>query len=311
MQSLHFACSRGELFTRKRWHGIMCHEQWEDLQRKIGREVGKCGSKEMAKWVVHCGSSIYESVCSGAASSARAELLQWLLSRESGIYVRIQDRVTSLLVRVTGQASAQSCYSRVATGQRLYMDGSDMLSVALSLSSSGDLHGIEKTTSLPILQLLHSRGIGGADGVWTDATYKNIMMQAGLHDDLDVLQWAQQHAPTVWPDQLWKASDFSVSDPCTCWSLQCLQWAITQGCPWGLWPESLCRTAIGVKIDSSRAIKETGSHVVHGLMLMDALAAVQVETYIRVVYRSSSKQSSLAVATTTTTTKVQKGNTEL
>jgi hypothetical protein len=59
------------------------------------------------------------------------------------------------------------------------------------------------------------------------------------------------------PDQLWKASDFFVSGPDTCWSLQCLQWAIAQGRPWGVWPESVCRTAIDNKIlRSSETIKE-------------------------------------------------------
>jgi hypothetical protein len=56
------------------------------------------------------------------------------------------------------------------------MNGDDMLSLALSSGSSGDHasgdHGIEITPSLPILQLLHSRGIGGTDGLWTDDTYK-------------------------------------------------------------------------------------------------------------------------------------------
>eukprot|EP00953_Heterococcus_sp_UTEX-ZZ885_P007645 4613-Heterococcus_DN1.PRE.3 len=56
---------------------------------------------------------------------------------------------------------------------------------------------------LPMLQLLRARGIGGTDGVWTDDTYKTVMMHAGLHDGgLEVLQWARQHAPSVWPDQL-------------------------------------------------------------------------------------------------------------
>jgi hypothetical protein len=91
----------------------MCYEQWDDMQCMLGRELGKCGSKEMARWVVHCGSSIYESVCLGAASNGRAELLEWLFSKESGIYVRIQDRVTSLLVHVAGEASTFAVFESV------------------------------------------------------------------------------------------------------------------------------------------------------------------------------------------------------
>jgi hypothetical protein len=104
-----------------------------------------------------------------------------------------------------------------------------------------------------MLQLLHARGIGGPSGAWTDGTYKAVMMHAGVHDELAVLQWARQLAPAVWPDQLW-APPLCTGWLPKCWSLQCLQWAVSQGCPWGMWTDTICSTASDAKVVSSEAI---------------------------------------------------------
>jgi hypothetical protein len=350
-QSLEFACSRGELFDPRRWHGRMRYEQHEQC-RIIGREVGKCGSKEMIRWALHRASSIHEDVCAGAASSGRVDVLEWLFARRDchcwrscGVeecmlelaskantlavfkcvwkwvwrhhlkFTNSVDRTYSnsggernhFLIRYAGAAvqtgllealkwvldkgishtskrpynrwieSAagaghipmlqcimqqrefpKECYHDGAVFEALTnhhvaavewllsngftMDKDDMLEFAMADSDSVTFY--TDKPDLPMLQLLRARGIGGADGVWTDDTYKTVMMHAGLHDDLDVLQWARQYAPAVWPDQLWKPSHFYLSYPWySSWSLRCLQWAITQGCPWGVRPESVCRIA--------------------------------------------------------------------
>jgi hypothetical protein len=133
------------------------------------------------------------------------------------------------------------------------MNGDDMLSLTVSDLEDDSSH----IHDLPMLKLLHSRGIGGTDGVWSDDTYRTVMMHAGVKDELELLQWARQHAPTVWPDQLWEPSwRGSSMRPINCWSLQCSQWAISQGCPWGVWTEDVCRTAADVKVVSDKAMIE-------------------------------------------------------
>eukprot|EP00953_Heterococcus_sp_UTEX-ZZ885_P029672 15733-Heterococcus_DN1.PRE.2 len=381
-QSLVFACPQGALFERKRWHDDMCREEWEERWCNIGRELGKCGSKDMIRWALLRESRIHKNVCVGAASGGRADVLEWLFSRKadhfwqhSGVgkcmiesasnastlaafkcvwswvwrrhlksahkddctcgnssngctcsssdvdrdslingyagaavlaglpeaFVWILDKATSQTserpyqrwintaaraghipmlqcIREQSDFPAECYHTQFDDGSIWYngavyealtdhhvtavewlldngftMNGDDMLSLTVSDLEDDSSH----IHDLPMLKLLHSRGIGGTDGVWSDDTYRTVMMHAGVKDELELLQWARQHAPTVWPDQLWEPSwRGSSMRPINCWSLQCLQWAISQGCPWGVWTEDVCRTAADVKVVSDNAMIE-------------------------------------------------------
>jgi hypothetical protein len=194
------------------------------------------------------GQTIEENLADVAVTHGSVELLEWLTSsaapnalhlRSSWFSVAAAAEQYHVMDWLVEQVQDEVPMQMNEPMDRIAAGNGGMISILQRTSRSSNaspqsedaiLHEAAFNCRLPVLRLLHSKGIGQ----WSAAVYAQIMSSAGLLGCLNTLQWARHYAPTVWPQQLWEWDKWHFNK--ICWQLNCLQWAIAEGYPWGDWP---------------------------------------------------------------------------
>jgi hypothetical protein len=75
--------------------------------------------------------------------------------------------------------------------------------------------------------------------LWSARCKKTLMWRAGWLDKLPMVKWLLEHG-AEWPEAFCCNANLTTFQPLGdhgvgCWSLQCVQWAIANGCTWGQW----------------------------------------------------------------------------
>jgi hypothetical protein len=81
--------------------------------------------------------------------------------------------------------------------------------------------------------------LAGRDATaWNTAVLSRLLDVAGQYGNLIAAQWLRAQG-AEWPDAFVRSQPFYRSGY-SYWSLNTMQWARTNGCPWGEWPSKLC-----------------------------------------------------------------------
>jgi hypothetical protein len=216
-----------------RWAGS---RQGQTLEENLADVAVTHGSIEELEWLTRSAPSalnLRSNWVYVAAAASQHHIIDWLAEQ-------LQDNVPIQMNGVlTGSSIMHSMQSKGSAAPQT--ETALVLEAALNCS-------------LPMLQLLHSRGIGR----WSAAVYELIMSSAGMAGNLEALQWASHLAPTVWPWRLWEYSKWNADT--TCWQLNCLQWAVAQGCPWGYQPDELCRPVSDIEDTAAAEQRRAWAH---------------------------------------------------
>eukprot|EP00953_Heterococcus_sp_UTEX-ZZ885_P012266 7034-Heterococcus_DN1.PRE.3 len=78
------------------------------------------------------------------------------------------------------------------------------------------------------------------------ATLSHLLNIAGQHGNLAVAQWLRAQG-AEWPSSFLHHEWHQPHTPiCAYWSLNTMQWARANGCPWGSWSGKMCKLVVCV-----------------------------------------------------------------
>jgi hypothetical protein len=223
-------------------------QQWQVV--KVAAKAAECADLSMLQWVMELQpewtTQSIITVNEGAAAAADATVkLTWLCHEFSADSLRLRFHFAEAAIKrgsvsllqwlvLTGYQFDQLCYATTASAagqlaalRYLVEEANSPWDVAAVRAAVAQLGSVE------ILQWTSS----ACTAPWTTAQLSELLVVAGLNDQLHVAEWLRA-AGAEWPASFLHGDpgnyDFAV------WSLQAMQWARANGCPWGRWDHALC-----------------------------------------------------------------------
>jgi hypothetical protein len=226
------------------------------LQRdyvSIAVTAAKCADPGMLQWICDQRTSwTRESLEAISASAAAAvngavDKLSWLCTR----FPAVEHELRLSFAVASSQCGAVASLQWLAATGPLY----DTLLLTAAASEAGQLPALRylveeadcrwdaaavrtaavQADNAELLQWAHE-----ADEVpWSTAVLSQLLVVAGVSSSLRTAAWLREQG-AEWPASfLHSSADVDNPGP-SMWSLNAMQWALANGCPWGAWPQAQC-----------------------------------------------------------------------
>jgi hypothetical protein len=255
------AASGNQLATLQWLRGAASERPWVNVQQ-VARRAAECADLPLLQWIIHQQEKWTETdvltVCVGAAAGAAAEKLSWLRLRFPE-HMLVDHKIACASIKV----DCVDALHWLAAGGFIFYNPV-YTDYATKHTQFAALRYLVEETSChwrPEPALKAAAGVNAAalhwlrDAAashWDDDMVRYLLCIAGRCDNLAAVKWLTAAAGAPWPQHffVWQQQQQVLSLGGT-WALRTMQWAISQGCPWGVWPIDRCVTVCSLPSTAS------------------------------------------------------------